>query len=162
MPGPHCAPGSAVPCRPSARRRSFCSYRGHRPWPGPRPRVWLGRDPAPIGIAPDGQHPADYLVLLTVFGLTLVAARTALVRAPLWAAVGTHLTFLTVNRIVLEGDRRGAGWHIEQTTPDAVLLVPAYLLVATAGFAVCRRAVRRRGAEPPRAVAERPEPRARR
>ncbi|GAA0940836.1 CPBP family glutamic-type intramembrane protease [Streptomyces rhizosphaericus] len=121
-----------------------------------------GRDPAPIGIAPDGQHPADYLVLLTVFGLTLVAARTALVRAPLWAAVGTHLTFLTVNRIVLEGDRRGAGWHIEQTTPDAVLLVPAYLLVATAGFAVCRRAVRRRGAEPPRAVAERPEPRARR
>ncbi|MCQ8192319.1 hypothetical protein [Streptomyces rugosispiralis] len=111
-----------------------------------------GRDPEPIGIAPDGQHPADYLILLTVFGLTLVAARTTLVRAPLWAAVGTHLTFLTVNRIVLEGDRRGAGWHIEQTTPDAVLLVPAYLLVATAGFAVCRRAVRRRGAGPQVAV----------
>ncbi|CAM5529089.1 hypothetical protein SANTM175S_08975 [Streptomyces antimycoticus] len=72
-----------------------------------------------------------------MFGLTLVAARTAVSRAPLWAAIGTHLTFLTVNRIVLEGDRRGAGWHTEQTTPDAVLLVPAYLLLAAAGFAVC-------------------------
>ncbi|GAA3371482.1 hypothetical protein GCM10017744_099390 [Streptomyces antimycoticus] len=116
-----------------------------------------GGDPEPIGFAPDGQNPADYLILLTVFGLTLVAARTAVSRAPLWAAIGTHLTFLTVNRIVLEGDRRGAGWHTEQTTPDAVLLVPAYLLLATAGFAVCRRAARRRGAESPPAVAERAE-----
>ncbi|MET8014459.1 CPBP family glutamic-type intramembrane protease [Streptomyces sp. NPDC005271] len=98
----------------------------------------VGGEPQPMGIAPDGQRPADYLILLTIFGLTLVAARTAVGRAPLWAAIGTHLTFLTVNRIVLEGDRRHTGWDIRQTTPDAVLLVPAYLLVATAGFAVCR------------------------
>ncbi|WP_413114693.1 type II CAAX prenyl endopeptidase Rce1 family protein [Streptomyces sp. CY1] len=129
----------------------------------------VGGDPDPIGFAPGGQNPADYLMLLTVFGLTLVAARTALARAPLWAAIGTHLTFLTVNRIALEGDRRGAGWHAEQTTPDAVLLVPGYLLLAMAGFAVCRRVARRRGTEPrhgatpPRAVAEpleRPAPHA--
>ncbi|WP_431045871.1 CPBP family glutamic-type intramembrane protease [Streptomyces sp. P1-3] len=113
----------------------------------------VGAEPARIGISPEGQHPADYLMLLTVFGLTLVAARTAVGRAPLWVAIGTHLTFLTVNRIVLEGDRRDAGWSADQTAPDAVLLVPAYLLVAAAGFAVCRRVGRRRGdeARPPTA-----------
>ncbi|KUJ68524.1 hypothetical protein ACZ90_18225 [Streptomyces albus subsp. albus] len=106
----------------------------------------LGAEPAPIGISPEGQPVADYLVLLTVFGLTLVAARTALDRAPLWAAIGTHLTFLTVNRIMLEGDRRGAGWSVETMSPDAVLLVPAYLLVAAALFTVHRWIGRRRRA----------------
>ncbi|WP_055551265.1 type II CAAX prenyl endopeptidase Rce1 family protein [Streptomyces sp. NBRC 110028] len=100
----------------------------------------LGGEPGPVGWAPDGQHPVDYLILLTVFGLTLVAARTAVRQAPLWAAIGTHLTFLTVNRIALDGDGRHTGWPVEATTPDAVLLVPAYLLVATAGFALFRRA----------------------
>ncbi|WP_368396582.1 CPBP family glutamic-type intramembrane protease [Streptomyces sclerotialus] len=99
----------------------------------------LGRAPQPIGFAPDGQPPADYLILLAVFGLTLVAARTAVRRSPLWAAIGAHLTFLSVNRLLLEGDARGAGWSAELMTPDAVLLVPAYLLLAAAGFAVCRR-----------------------
>jgi membrane protease YdiL (CAAX protease family) len=102
----------------------------------------LGGEPGPVGWAPDGQNPVDYLILLTVFGLTLVAARTAMRQAPLWAAIGTHLTFLTVNRIALDGDRRDTGWPIERTTPDAVLLVPAYLLVATAGFALYRWAGR--------------------
>ncbi|QLH20175.1 type II CAAX prenyl endopeptidase Rce1 family protein [Streptomyces sp. Rer75] len=102
----------------------------------------LGGEPGPIGWAPDGQNPVDYLILLTVFGLTLVAARTAVRQAPLWAAIGTHLTFLTVNRIALDGDRRDTGWPVEATTPDAVLLVPAYLLVAAAGFALCRWAAR--------------------
>ncbi|MFI0821010.1 type II CAAX prenyl endopeptidase Rce1 family protein [Streptomyces sp. NPDC021098] len=98
----------------------------------------LGGEPGPVGWAPEGQNPVDYLILLTVFGLTLVAARTAVRQAPLWAAVGTHLTFLTVNRIALDGDRRHTGWPVEATTPDAVLLVPAYLVVAVAGFALCR------------------------
>ncbi|MFE7463896.1 type II CAAX prenyl endopeptidase Rce1 family protein [Streptomyces sp. NPDC057499] len=102
--------------------------------------AWLaGGTPPPVGLAPEGQNPVDYLVLLTVFGLMLVAARTAVTGAPLWSAIGAHLTFLTVNRAVLEGDARGAGLGVEPTTPDAVLLVPAYLLVATAGFLVCRR-----------------------
>ena len=102
----------------------------------------LGGEPGPVGWTPAGQNPVDYLILLTVFGLTLVAARTAVRQAPLWAAIGTHLTFLTANRIALDGDRRGTGWPVEATTPDAVLLVPAYLLVAAAGFALCRRAGR--------------------
>ncbi|WP_052866749.1 CPBP family glutamic-type intramembrane protease [Streptomyces niger] len=106
----------------------------------------LGDEPQPVGLAPGGQPAADYLILLTVFGLTLVAARTAMDRAPLWAAVGAHLTFLTVNRILLEGDARGAGWSGELMTADAVLLVPAYLLVAAAGFMVCKRFTRQRAA----------------
>ncbi|MFB7917382.1 type II CAAX prenyl endopeptidase Rce1 family protein [Streptomyces sp. NPDC056061] len=102
--------------------------------------AWLaGSEPPPVGLAPGGQNPVDYLVLLTVFGLMLVAARTALAEAPLWTAIGAHLTFLTVNRAVLEGDARGAGLSVEQTTPDAVLLVPAYLVVASVGFVVCGR-----------------------
>ncbi|CAM5450133.1 CPBP family intramembrane metalloprotease OS=Streptomyces alboniger OX=132473 GN=CP975_33065 PE=4 SV=1 [Streptomyces alboniger] len=101
---------------------------------------WLtGGEPVPVRLAPPGQHTADYLILLFLFGLTLVAARTALHEAPLWTAVGTHLTFLTVNRITLEGQGRNAGWSARQAGPDAVLLVPLYLLVAAAAFVICGR-----------------------
>ncbi|MET9554486.1 CPBP family glutamic-type intramembrane protease [Streptomyces sp. NPDC006645] len=98
-----------------------------------------GGEPVPVRLAPPGQHTADYLVLLFVFGLTLVAARTALRRAPLWTAIGTHLTFLTVNRVTLEGQDRNAGWSADRISPDAVLLIPLYLLVAAAAFVVCGR-----------------------
>lgn len=106
---------------------------------------WLtGGEPLPVRLAPPGQHTVDYLILLFFFGLTLVAARTALREAPLWTAIGTHLTFLTVNRITLEGRDRNAGWSAEQASPDAVLLIPLYLLVAAAAFVVCGRLVRGR------------------
>ncbi|GAA1933503.1 hypothetical protein GCM10009837_69170 [Streptomyces durmitorensis] len=98
----------------------------------------VGGEGGTVGLAPGGQNPVDYLILLTVFGLMLVAARTAVRHAPLWVGIGAHLTFLTVNRVVFEGDRRGAGWSV-QTTPGAELLVPVYLLVATAVFALWRR-----------------------
>lgn len=104
----------------------------------------VGGDAGPVGFAPGGQDPVGYGVLVTVFGFTLVAARTAVGRAPLWAAIGTHLTFLTVNRVALEGDRRGAGWFATDTVEGVELLVPVYLLVAVAGFAVCRRISRPR------------------
>ncbi|MHC5908274.1 CPBP family glutamic-type intramembrane protease [Streptomyces sp. S6] len=103
----------------------------------------IGGNPGSVGLVPEGQDPVEYLVLLPVFGLMLVAARTALVKAPLWTSVGAHLTFLTVNRIVLESGKRRTGWSVEQLTPDAVLLVPAYVLVATAVFVVCGRVARR-------------------
>ncbi|MEU8826518.1 CPBP family glutamic-type intramembrane protease [Streptomyces sp. NPDC048636] len=103
-----------------------------------------GRDPEPMGVAPDGQNPVDYLILIVVFGLTLVAARTALARAPLWTSIGVHLTFLTVNRIALEGGKRHAGWYVEHGKGAAGLLVPVYLLVVAVGFALWGRGVRRR------------------
>ncbi|MFC8828236.1 type II CAAX prenyl endopeptidase Rce1 family protein [Streptomyces sp. NPDC057137] len=107
-------------------------------------RRLTGGEPLPVGLAPPGQHTADYLILLFLFGLTLVAARTALREAPLWTAIGTHLAFLTVNRITLEGADRNAGWSAEQSSPDAVLLIPLYLLVAAAAFVVRGRLVRGR------------------
>ncbi|WP_406012479.1 hypothetical protein OG520_06255 [Streptomyces sp. NBC_00984] len=102
-----------------------------------------GDEPGHIGIAPEGQHPVDYLILLTVFSLTLIAARAAVGHAPLWAAIGTHLTVLTVNRIMLQGEDRHAGVTVEQTSGDAVLLVPLYLVVVAIAFLVCRRVTRR-------------------
>ncbi|AZM57207.1 hypothetical protein DMA15_35490 [Streptomyces sp. WAC 01529] len=108
----------------------------------------VGREAGPVGLAPGGQDPFGYLFLLTVFGLMLVTARTAVRRAPLCVAIGAHLAFLTVNRVVYEGDRRGAGWHAEVSSPDVELLVPVYLLLAMAGFALWRRRERRGGAGP--------------
>ncbi|MEU6826658.1 hypothetical protein ABZ921_39150 [Streptomyces atriruber] len=99
----------------------------------------VGGDARPVGLAPGGQHPVDYLILLTVFGLMLVTARTAVRHAPLCTGIGAHLAFLTVNRVVFEGDERGAGWSVHLSSPDVELLVPVYLLVAMAGFAVWRR-----------------------
>ncbi|MFD4793940.1 CPBP family glutamic-type intramembrane protease [Streptomyces anulatus] len=102
-----------------------------------------GDDPGHIGIAPEGQHPVDYLILLAIFSLTLIAARAALGHAPLWAAIGTHLTVLTVNRIMLQGADRDTGVTVEQTSGDAVLLVPLYLVVVAIAFLACRRITRR-------------------
>lgn len=90
----------------------------------------LDGQPHPISIAPAGENPLDYLVLLAVFGLTLIAARTATASASLWTCIGTHLAFLTINRVTLAGPQRGAGWSAELTTPDALLLFPAYLVMA--------------------------------
>ncbi|WP_409236307.1 hypothetical protein [Streptomyces sp. PA5.6] len=107
----------------------------------------VGGDAGPVGLAPGGQDPVDYLILLTFFGLMLVTARTAVRRAPLCAGIGAHLAFLTVNRVVFEGDERDAGWSVHLSSPDVELLVPVYLLVAMAGFAVWRRVEGRRGGD---------------
>ncbi|MEV0704296.1 CPBP family glutamic-type intramembrane protease [Saccharopolyspora sp. NPDC050389] len=94
--------------------------------------VLAGGSPGAIGLAPAGQDPVSYLILLTVFGIALIAARGA--TGSLWTSIATHLTFLTVQRIVLDGETRDAGWSAEMATPDALLLVPAYLLLAAVVF----------------------------
>jgi membrane protease YdiL (CAAX protease family) len=81
-----------------------------------------------LALAPEGQDPVSYLFLLTVFGLTLIAARQA--TGSLWASIGTHLTFLTVNRLTVDGAARDSGWSADLASPDVLLLVPAYLLLA--------------------------------
>lgn len=109
----------------------------------------LGGTPFPVGIAPSGEDPISYLVLLTAFGLTLVAARTATRSASLWTCIGTHLAFLTVNRIILAGQRLETGWSAEFTTPYAMLLIPAYLAVAALTYLTIARLRRRRRSATP-------------
>ncbi|GAB2565248.1 CPBP family glutamic-type intramembrane protease [Kribbella endophytica] len=88
-------------------------------------------------LVPPGEDPISYLFLLTLFGFTLIAARNA--TGSLWTSIGTHLTFLTINRLTLYGEARNAGWSMHLETPDAVLLIPAYLLLAAIIFCVLRR-----------------------
>lgn len=87
--------------------------------------------------APPGEEPVSYAILLAVFGFTLLVAR--ITTGSLWTCIALHLTFLTVNRVTLFGDSRGAGWSAEPTTPDALVLVPGYLLLTALGFAVLAR-----------------------
>ncbi len=88
-------------------------------------------------LAPPGEDPISYFILLTIFSLTLIAARNA--TGSLWTSVGTHLTFLTINRLTLYGEDRNAGWSMHLETPDAILLIPAYLLLAATTFRFLRR-----------------------
>lgn len=87
-------------------------------------------------LAPPGEDPISYLFLLTLFGLTLITARNT--TNSLWTAVGTHLAFLTINRLTLYGETRDAGWSMHLESPDAVLLIPAYLLLTAITYRVIR------------------------
>ncbi|MFF1817310.1 type II CAAX prenyl endopeptidase Rce1 family protein [Kribbella sp. NPDC058245] len=87
-----------------------------------------------LSLVPPGQDPASYLFLLTIFGFTLVVARAA--TGSLWASIATHLTFLTVNRLTVDGASRDAGWSASVVNQDVLLLVPAYLVLAAIGFYV--------------------------
>lgn len=91
----------------------------------------IGAPAAPIGLAPAGMDPVSYLVLLTVFGAALLAAR--ITTGSLWACIALHLTFLAVNRMVLSSERV-TGVSASMTTADAILLIPGYVLLAGAGF----------------------------
>ncbi|MFJ9469155.1 CPBP family glutamic-type intramembrane protease [Streptomyces caniferus] len=98
----------------------------------------VGGSAAPMGLTPEGQDPVAYLVLLSVFGLTLVAARTAPGAAPLWAAIGTHVAFLSVNRVVFEGVQRGAGWSARVAPTHAAVLELGYLAATAMVFVAAR------------------------
>ncbi|MEV6283247.1 CPBP family glutamic-type intramembrane protease [Kribbella sp. NPDC051770] len=87
-------------------------------------------------LVPPGEDPVSYLILLTIFGLTLITARNA--TGSLWTSIGTHLMFLTINRITLYGEDRNAGWSMRLDTPDAILLIPAYLLLTAMIFHLTR------------------------
>lgn len=92
----------------------------------------------PMGVTPAGQDPMAYLVLLSVFGLTLLAARTAPGSAPLWVAIGTHVAFLSVNRVVFEGVQRGAGWSAKVAPAHAAVLELGYLAATAMVFVGAR------------------------
>ncbi|MER0477686.1 CPBP family glutamic-type intramembrane protease [Streptomyces sp. Edi2] len=110
----------------------------------------VGVASAPMGLTPEGQDPIAYLVLLSVFGLTLVAARTAPGPAPLWAAIGTHVAFLSVNRVVFEGVQRGAGWSARVAPTHAAVLELGYLAATAMVFVGARLVSSRVRARTPR------------
>lgn len=94
----------------------------------------LGGTPPMPTIAPRGEDPVAYFILLTVFGATLALAR--ITTDSLWTSVALHLTFLLINRVVLFGAQRDAGWSAELTTPAAILLVPGYAILAALALLV--------------------------
>jgi membrane protease YdiL (CAAX protease family) len=94
----------------------------------------VGATPTSLSLAPAGEDPLAYFFLLTVFGLTLIAARQA--TGSLWTSIGTHLTFLTVNRLTIDGAARDAGWSADLVSPDVLLLVPLYLVLAAIVYRV--------------------------
>ncbi|MFC0627511.1 CPBP family glutamic-type intramembrane protease [Kribbella deserti] len=100
--------------------------------------VFGGESPA-LGLAPAGEDPFSYFFLLTIFGLTLVAARTATSTASLWTCIGTHLTFLTVNRVTLLGEERDAGWSADFVNENAILIIPGYLVLAAVTYLLVAR-----------------------
>ncbi|KAA5837321.1 CPBP family intramembrane glutamic endopeptidase [Saccharopolyspora hirsuta] len=97
----------------------------------------LGNDPPAPGFAPPGQDPVSYAILFPIFGTVLLVAR--LTTGSLWTSVAVHLTYLTVARITLEGASRDTGWSGEPTTPDALLLFPAFLLLTAGVFLLVNR-----------------------
>jgi predicted Abi (CAAX) family protease len=138
----------AFPEELTLRGHTYSALRdGHRPWisavgttllfllvPGAASVIQallsglIGVSAPTPGLAPPGEDPIGYLILLTFFSFTLVAARTS--TGSLYASIATHLTFLTVNRLTLLGNDRDSGWSAELTAPDAILLIPGYLLLA--------------------------------
>ncbi|MDA3649881.1 CPBP family intramembrane metalloprotease [Saccharopolyspora indica] len=97
----------------------------------------LGDNPPAPGFAPPGQDPVAYAVLFPVFGTVLLIAR--ITTGSLWASIAVHLTYLTVARITLEGASRDTGWSAQPTTPDALLLIPAFLLLTAVVFLLVKR-----------------------
>ena len=96
--------------------------------------------PAP-SYAPGGQDPVVYAVLLLFFGAMLQLARVS--TGSLWACIAAHLTFLTMNRLVLVPEAFDAG-VVTSLRPEAELLVLVYLVLAGIGFVVIGRARGRR------------------
>ncbi|GAA4007154.1 hypothetical protein GCM10022247_31390 [Allokutzneria multivorans] len=94
----------------------------------------LGRSAQPPSIAPVGEEPVSYLPLLALFGYTLLVARIA--TGSLWTNIALHLTFLSVNRIVLG---RASGAPVEILAPEALLAVPAYLVLTVVAFKLIAR-----------------------
>ena len=114
----------------------------------------LGGGMTGFSLAPSGNDPFFYIVLLFVFGLTLVAARRIPLPGALTSAIAFHHTFLTINRVLLGG----LGWidsgvGIEFATPEVAGISLVHAALAGTVFMVVRRWLERRTAVVSRRVA---------
>lgn len=102
----------------------------------------LGEEvPAP-SFAPAGEDPVAYAILYPIFGVTLLIAR--ITTGSLWTSIALHLTYLTVVRVTIDGAARDAGWSATTTSPDALILIPGFLLLAASTFLLIARVRGRR------------------
>lgn len=103
--------------------------------------VALGGEATPFRLAPEGTPVPDYLILMVCFGLALTATRIA--TGSVYTTMGLHLAFLTTNRLIFDNANRDTGWKVD-AEPDAVLLVPVYLLLIALIFTIVAVVKRRK------------------
>lgn len=108
-------------------------------------RALRAGEPPWYSIAPPGQDPISYLMLLVLWSICLIQARQ--VTGSIWVGVAAHLTLLIINRTLL-GSATGSG--VSLTQPDLILIIPGYVILATIGFAVLRSRRVSRTPEPAR------------
>ncbi|WP_152365950.1 CPBP family glutamic-type intramembrane protease [Microlunatus speluncae] len=108
-------------------------------------RLLRAGEPPWYSLAPEGQDPITYLMLLTLWSICLIQARQ--VTGRIWVGVAAHLTLLIINRTLL-GSATGSGVSLAQ--PDLMLIIPGYVILATIGFAVVRGRRLSRTPEPAR------------
>ncbi|QSB16529.1 CPBP family intramembrane metalloprotease [Natronosporangium hydrolyticum] len=105
-------------------------------------KLLAGAGDVSLQVAPSGEDPIVYYVMIAAFGTMLCYAREATVTATVWTCIGAHLAFLTINRIVLT-----SGTGVEVELPEVALLVffVVYLSAAVIGFNWLRARADRRG-----------------
>ncbi|GAB3743107.1 CPBP family glutamic-type intramembrane protease [Microlunatus parietis] len=90
-------------------------------------------EPPWYSLAPAGQDTVSYLMLLVLWSCCLIQARQ--VTGSIWVGVGAHLLLLIINRTLL-GSATGSG--VELASPDLILIIPGYVILATVGFGLLR------------------------
>lgn len=106
-----------------------------------------GADPSAFALAPPGEDPLTYLVILTVFSIMLIFARESTVSASIGTRVGAHLAFLSVNRVLLGS--AGTGAELDYSGRTLAIVFGVYLTAAIVAFTLLRaRATARRGGAP--------------
>lgn len=90
-------------------------------------------EPPWYSLAPAGQDPISYLLLLVLWSVCLIQARQ--VTGSIWVGVAAHLLLLIINRSLL-GSATGLG--VQLSSPDLILIIPGYVVLATIGFGLLR------------------------
>lgn len=103
-----------------------------------------------ISVSP-GDDPIVYLVQISLFGLTLITARSLPLRGGLAAAITFHLVHLTANRLLFGGlGGFDTGLDVTFVAPDAVGLVLVHIALSGVVFLGLRKTLksRRSGGSP--------------
>lgn len=87
-------------------------------------------------LAPPGEDPVMYYMMLAVFGLMLVYAREATTAASVWTCVGAHIAWLTVNRLVLGGEETGVDMHVSGA--GVSIFLGGYVTLSIVAFGLLR------------------------